>query len=579
MTNPDLTHSRSKSLGFGLLILIGFSVWIILLRTGEPRYQGRTLTSWLKQYSSASLDETNQLAEAQEAIRAIGPKKSLPILIRLLKAKDGPIDRWVLNSSERFKLESLHWQTELDCELEGVAGFEVLGSNAAPAVEALTRMLDDKDRAFTAVRCLDDIGRPAESALRQCLTNSNSQVREWGVSALAGATDDVEIYISRISGCLKDPEALVRLSTVRAIGGQDNAPELAVPILISALNDPDAHVSAQAADSLGGFSTNSMGAISALTTQIKQGEQTRSSSAMKALAAIAPTEAIPVLSNTVVNGTAALAGAALRSLKSIDPELSRQMTLAELRSPDSKRRSQAVGVAGTFEMDTTGIAEGLKLASQDSDPEVARHANMTMRQMVQKKKDGGPVILQFPEDPSYQGKPLGEWLQAIRRHSEPPTNCVLALQAMRTNVIPALLRRVGYKDPVFGLTDFEVSMEGVSGLIALGDQSKPALPQLADLMDINDRDVAICALLGTLGTGRDAVPCLMKGLTNRFADVRSQAANCLTGEWSAQFPEEQKKAIPYVLKLLNDPDPDVRVTATNGIKTADPQTAAKAGIK
>ena len=579
MTNPNSANSRSKSLVFGLSILIGFGVWLILLRTGEPRFQNRTLTSWLRQYSRASLDETNRLAEAQEAIRAIGPKKSLPILLKLLRTKDGRFDKWVLNNSERFKLEFLHWQTELDCELEGADGFEVLGSNAAPAVSALTRLLDDPERAFTAARCLDDIGKPAESGLRACLTNSNPQVREWGVSALAGATDDVEVYISRIKGCLKDPEALVRLATVRAIGSQENAPDLAVPILIGALNDPDAHVSAQAADSLGGFGTNSVGAISALTNQIGMGEQTRSRAAMNAVAAIAPSVAIPVLSNTVLNGTAALSGAALRSLKSINPELSRQMTLAALRSPDSKRRTQAVGVAGTFEMETPEIPEGLKLASQDSDPEVARHANMTMRQMVQKKKESGPVVVQFPGDPSYQGKSMGEWLQVLRRSSEHPTNCEQALQNMGTKVIPALLHRVEYKDPVFGLADFEVSMGGASGLMALGERAKPALPRLADLMDVNDRDVALCAMLGTLGTGRDAVPCLLKGLTNRFPDVRSEAATCLTGEWSAQFPEEQKKAIPYLLKLLNDSDEYVRSTAKNGIEAIDPQAAAKAGIK
>ena len=579
MTSLGSSNQPGKSLLFGLLILAGFSLWIVSLGTGEPRYHGRTLTNWLKEYSRSSLDETNQLAEAQTAIRAIGPKKSLPTLIKLLRTKDGPVDRWVLGSTERFKFEFLHWQTELDCELEGVAGFEVLGSNAAPAVDALTRLLDDKDRAFTAVRCLDDIGRPAGNALRQCLTNSDPQVREWAVSALAGATDDVEIYISQIKGSLKDPEALVRLAAARAIGSQENAPDLAVPLLIGALKDPDAHVSAEAADALGGFGTNSVAALSALTNQIGQGEPTRSSAAMKALVAIAPMEAIAVLSNSVVNGTAALAGAALRNLKTTDPKLSRQMTLAELRSPDSKRRSQAVSVAGTFEMETPGIAEALKLAAQDSDSEVARHANMTMWQMVRKKRDEGPAIVQFPGDPSYQGKPLGEWVQAVRRHSEPPTNCVLALRAMGTNVIPALLRRVGYKDPVFGLTDFEISMEGVSALIALGDKAKPALPQLTDLMDMNERDVALCALLGTLGTGRDAAPCLMKGLTNRFADVRNEAANCLTGEWSAQFPDVRKKALPNVLKLLNDPDPDVRRTAANGIKTVDPQAAVKAGIK
>jgi len=345
------------------------------------------------------------------------------------------------------------------------------------------------------------------------------------------------------------------------------------------LNDPDAHVSAQAAESLGSFGTNSLPAFSDLTNMIAQGEQTRGRAAMTALATITPTQAIPILSNTAVNGTAALSGAALRTLKSINPELSRQMTLAELRSADAPHRMQALSVTGTFETDTPGIAEALKLAAQDSDPEVARRANMTMQELVQKKKDSGHAVVQFPDDPSYHGKPLSEWLHTLRRSSEMPTNCVKALKNMGTNVIPVLLRRVEYKDPVFGLADFEVSMEGVTGLIALGDQAKPALPRLAELMDGNDGDLALRAMIGTLATGRDAVPYLMKGLTNRFPVVRSEAANYLTEEWSAQFPEERKRAVPQLLMLLKDPDENVRITATNGIKAIDPQAAARAGIK
>src|ERR1700743_864315 len=109
MTRSSSVGLRTKSFLLGLAILIGFSVFLILLRSGEPRYQNRTLTSWLQQYSRASLEETNQLAEAQEAIRAIGPKKSVPILLKLLARKDGRIDKWVLECSDRFKLDFLHW--------------------------------------------------------------------------------------------------------------------------------------------------------------------------------------------------------------------------------------------------------------------------------------------------------------------------------------------------------------------------------------------------------------------------------------------------------------------------------------
>ena len=61
--------------------------------------------------------------------------------------------------------------------------------------------------------------------------------------------------------------------------------------------------------------------------------------------------------------------------------------------------------------------------------------------------------------------------------------------------------------------------------------------------------------------------------------MRGEAANYLTGEWSAQFPEQRRQAIPVLVKLLNDPDENVRMNVTNALKEVDPQTAVKAGIK
>ena len=81
-----------------------------------------------------------------------------------------------------------------------------------------------------------------------------------------------------------------------------------------------------------------------------------------------------------------------------------------------------------------------------------------------------------------------------------------------------------------------------------------------------------------MGTGTSAIPCLLKGFTNRAADVRSEAAHCIT-EWDAKFPEEQKQAIPYVIKLLEDSDEQVRMSATNDLLELDPHAAASLGIK
>jgi hypothetical protein len=48
---------------------------------------------------------------------------------------------------------------------------------------------------------------------------------------------------------------------------------------------------------------------------------------------------------------------------------------------------------------------------------------------------------------------------------------------MGTNVIPALLARVEYREPVFGLDVYEVSMSGATALIAMGERARTNLSQ------------------------------------------------------------------------------------------------------
>ena len=68
-----------------VLILVLIGIGLLLLLTHEPRYQNRTLTSWLQQCWDTPLMETQRLAEAQTAIRGIGPKKALPKLLKLVQ--------------------------------------------------------------------------------------------------------------------------------------------------------------------------------------------------------------------------------------------------------------------------------------------------------------------------------------------------------------------------------------------------------------------------------------------------------------------------------------------------------------
>ena len=99
---------------------------------------------------------------------------------------------------------------------------------------------------------------------------------------------------------------------------------------------------------------------------------------------------------------------------------------------------------------------------------------------------------------------------------------------MGTNAIPALLKRIVYVQPPFGLRAPEVNLDAVRAFITLGENAVPALPQLQALMDSTNQDTALFAMLATAGTGSNAMPILFKGLTNQFPDVRNEAANNLT---------------------------------------------------
>ena len=236
-----------------------------------------------------------------------------------------------------------------------------------------------------------------------------------------------------------------------------------------------------------------------------------------------------------------------------------------------------VRLAFDYSLTAPGLADALKFAAADTDPDVATRAVMVMRQLVQKQKEATKGRLLLPGEPVHQGRPLGEWLR--ERQDDPSgeltTNAVAALQAMGTNAIPALLERLAYREPVFGLPDFDASIEAVSALIYLREQARPALPALTGLMDSDDQQLALLAMMATLGTGADAAPCLMKGLTNRFADVRNEAAGALTDDWGRQFPEQRRLAMPLLEKLLDDPDANVRINVTNGLKYLDKEPPAR----
>ena len=332
---------------------------------------------------------------------------------------------------------------------------------------------------------------------------------------------------------------------MQGIGLQTQAPDLAIPLLLEALRDKQDTVASWAAKFLANFGTNAMRAFPNLSNAVEHGSPNTVNQALKTLVVIAPDKALPIV-------------------------------FENFRSADSHRRKISVELLNQYPATNLEIQTAMQQSASDSDPALARRARELITKQYQAEH---PIESQFSDDPSVAGNSLGEWLKSHNNDGAFSEEAKQALQQMGTNAIPALLKRIVYVQPPFGLRAPEVNIDAVRAFITLGEHATPALPQLQSLMDSTNQDTALFAMLATVGTGSNAMPILFKGLTNQIPEVRGEAANNLTDVIGKDFPQWRQQAIPIFVKLLNDPNEDVRLSATNQLKEIDPAAAAKAGIK
>lgn len=296
--------------------------------------------------------EEQKRNEALKAVRAMNPEKVWPVLLTLTKDRDSPLRAKLIEAVRYRSIPILsHLRPAGVSQLLGAAGFEALGEAGAPAVPELTRMLDDPERAFLAVRCLGEIGKPAQAALESALTNAQAQVRYQAVAALPGASDEVDEFFARIQGCLRDPAVEVRFITVKTIALQTHAPETALPLLLGALADAHDSVFDAAAGALPAFGTNALVALPVLRRVATGSSEMRARRALRAWATLAPEEALPIL-------------------------------LGHLEGHSPAQRRMAASLFGSYTNTTPAMIAALQRAAQDSDRTLSNTAWRTLTKLT-----------------------------------------------------------------------------------------------------------------------------------------------------------------------------------------------------
>jgi HEAT repeat protein len=184
--------------------------------------------------------------------------------------------------------------------------------------------------------------------------------------------------------------------------------------------------------------------------------------------------------------------------------------------------------------------------------------------------------------PSYQGKPLTEWLTDRRRWT-PGEEVALsdastrAVQAIGTNALPLLLKMLRSSDSqlkmqlaarvqryrfFFNLIPMNGPRQEAArlGLHALGPIARPAFPELVEMILSSDQDGGALYVLYEAADS-DTIAALTNGLASPDYRVRQRTVFALSA--LRQAPEV---SLPALVRALKDPIPSVKNQAVQSLR-------------
>ncbi len=148
----------------GLIAVVG--ICFFSLREKEPSYNGRTLSEWLERSVAFDPRETNDVPEVrrQEAITAMRHfgGDALPWLVKWLEPRDWQFsgERMINRMPGWLRFRRLeNWAEDQHVlrQVRGLAvkhGFEILGTNAAPALPLLARRFTNSTDGACMYACI-----------------------------------------------------------------------------------------------------------------------------------------------------------------------------------------------------------------------------------------------------------------------------------------------------------------------------------------------------------------------------------------------------------------------------------------
>jgi hypothetical protein len=271
--------------------------------TREPVYQGKTLSAWLLIYrTEAPLPDmglTQRAQESADAVRQLGPK-AVPWLVEWISYEQPAWQR-----SARFMLRTIvrrlgggaspsHLARPAELRQAAVAGFRILGPEAAAAVPALSRLLkahSSRAVSLLVMDALSHLGKAGLPPLLDVLANPARPDRLLAMESLGEMSylgNDAHPAVLAMIQCLDDKDARIADSAAMALGTMALEAEIVVPALAGKLESRDESLRSSCATALGMFGEQARTASPALVKALSDSSEDVRAEAASALAEIDP---------------------------------------------------------------------------------------------------------------------------------------------------------------------------------------------------------------------------------------------------------------------------------------------------
>jgi HEAT repeat protein len=519
----------------------------------------------------ADADETVQ-CRAAESLGQIGGEAAVPPLVEKLADPSPTVKAEVAKALGGFKQAK------------------------AAIVPKLIELLKDPEQgvrqaAMDTLGGMDSLPQEATASLVEGLQSPDSLVRVQAAEALVVIGKAAPEAAPALVASLTNGDDHVRAKAAEALGKiGDAAGAVAVPGLVRALRDQSTWVSAVAAEALGEIGESAEDAVPALVRSLRHINPLVRANAAEALGKMgaAATSAVAALDAVVADPDGGVRARVLQTLGEIAPAEAntRRVIHAGLCDPDPRVRAAAAETLGKSGPASDVTADQLLPLLEDANDEVKYEAILALPRVL----GPSPAVVdglcrRLLEDDS-------PWIQATAAQALGVIGAAAAtagdalLRAVRTgeaSVREQALRAMAYVQPpeaaaafVDGMKDgnAEVRKMATAGWMKAASIPEAAVQSLVDCLrdpEVQVRANAAFAVSRLEQLPPAAVPLLTECVADPNDGLRLNAAVALKAT-----PAEQTRDVWP--RLIDDPNPRVRLVAAGAVLADDPDHAEAANV-